>query len=251
MPVSLNKPFSLKASVSPPLCDEAHICLTGRTKRAGVRELSAPGPQAHGYLLRPQFSASDVQVGLQQVFPILYKNKDKTHLTLTLLGTVTLPIKPDKLISDDVKTRRSLWVRTKRTRAWQEATEQNLPVTQQSSRGQRVAHRPGFRLWGQVCWERGRSCSAPGRWLCSTRTHPQPRRQDHLGAHPPQPPRRERQDSFWHLSFPDGWASEGNMDSLGPPRTRPCKSPARIPHSPISFLIGGLLSWALGTGSCC
>ena len=65
--VSLNKPFSLKASVSPPLGDE--------TKRVGVRELSAPGPQAHRYLLRPQFSASDVQAGLQQVFPILYKNK--------------------------------------------------------------------------------------------------------------------------------------------------------------------------------
>ena len=85
-----------------------------------------------------------MQVGLQQVFPILYKNKDKTHLTLTLLGTVTLPIKPDKLISDDVKTRRSLWVRTKRTRAWQEATEQNLPVTQQSSRGQQCGPQAGL-----------------------------------------------------------------------------------------------------------
>ena len=160
---------------------------------------------------------------------------------MTLFGTVSLPIKPDKLLSDDVNTHRSLWLRTKMMHAWQEATEQNLPLWPGSPRGgSSVGHRQGFRLWGAVsCWGWGRSCSAPGHCLCSTRTHP--------GECSLHPPRREWQDSFWHLSFPDGWASEGNMESLGPPRMRPCKSSARIPHSPISFLTGGLLSQVPGT----
>lgn len=167
------------------------------------------------------------------------------HLNLTLLGTITLPIKPDKLISDDVKTRRSLWLRTKRTCARQEATEQNPPVTQKSLQGQQCFSQAGLPPLG------GGLLGAGQVLFCSMRTHPQPRRQDHLGRHPPQPQRRERQDSFWHLPFPDDGASEGNMDSLGPPRTRPCRSSARIPHSPISFLISGLLSQVLGTSSCC
>ena len=65
-------------------------------------------------------------------------------MNLTLLGIVTLPIKPGQLISDDVKTLRSLWVRTKRTRVWQEATEQNLPLTRKSSWGQQCGPQAGL-----------------------------------------------------------------------------------------------------------
>lgn len=69
----------------------------------------------------------------------------------------------------------------------------------------------------------------------------------------PQPPSGNR--AHWagsgqrrHLgtsSFPPGWAREEKAASLRKPR-RPCK-PAQIPHSPASFLTGGLASQVLHT----